>query len=129
MNRYMKVEGTEHTFEVVKLVPIHSEMVSIHFEELPNGKWRILYNAEFLPNFDEIEAFQIKRTVETRSIVLKGIDVELKLSIVTAVRVRPNLLHLDKLQDGTWRMTYNVNTIPDFTKVTSLTMVHEEDVL
>lgn len=129
MNRFVKVEGTQHKFEVVKVVPLRSEMVSIHFEEMPNGKWRILYNADHIPNFDKIEAFQIKRDGDERSIVLKGIEIELKLSIVTAVHVRPNLVHLDKLPDGTWRLIYNTYTIPDIFKVTALTMIKEEDVL
>lgn len=129
MNRYVKVEGTNLKFEVAKIVPLRSEMVCIHFEELPNGKWRILYNAEHIPDFDKIEAFQIKRDGDKRSIVLKGIEIELELSIVTAIHVRPNLMHLDKLPDGTWRMIYNTYNIPDLTKVTQLTMIKEEDVL
>lgn len=129
MNRYVKIEGTLHKFEVVKTVPLRSEMVSIHFEELPNGKWRILYNADFLPNFEQIEAFEIKREGDKRFVVLKGIEIELELSIVTAIRVRPNMIHFDKLLDGTWRMTYNSLMIADFTKVTSLAMIKEEDVL
>lgn len=129
MNRYVKIEGTHHKFEMVKTVPIRSEMVSIHFEELPNGKWRVLYNADFLPNFEQITAFEIKREGDKRFIVLKGIEIELELTIVTAIRVRPNMIHFDRLLDGSWRLTYNSLMIADFTKVTELTMVYEEDVL
>ena len=129
MNRFVKVEGTEHKLEVVKIVPIQSEMVSIHFEELPNGKWRILYNKDFLPEFAKIESFVVVREGDKRFIALKGVDIKLELSIVTAIRVRPNLIHFDKILDGTWRMTYNSFMIPDFTKVIELTMINEEDVL
>lgn len=129
MNLFVDVVGTDLKFEVVKTIPIRSEMVSIHFDQLSNGKWQILYNAEYLPNFNQIEAFVVKREGDSRFIVLKGIDIELELSTSTAVRVRPNLMHLDKLWDGTWRLTYNALMIPDFTKVIELTMTKEEDVL
>jgi len=129
MNRYVKIEGTDHKLEVVKIVPIQSEMVSIHFEELPNGKWRILYNKDFLPNFEQITAFVIKREGDKRFIDLKGLNIQFELSIVTAIRVRPNLIHFDKLLDGSFRLTYNSIMIPDFTKVVELTIINEEDVL
>lgn len=129
MNRFVKIEGTEHKLEVVKLVPLRSEMVSIHFEELPNGKWRVLYNADYLPDFEAIQAFEIKRDGDKRSVILQGTDRVLNLSVVTSLRLRNKLIHLDKLLDGSWRLTYNSLMLPDITKVTALTMIVEEDVL
>jgi hypothetical protein len=62
----------------------------------------------------------------TRSIKLDGLDQELVLSKATAIKTEKNMIHLDQLPDGTWRLIYNANMIPDFTKLTSLTIIRED---
>jgi len=62
-----------------------------------------------------------------RSIKLEGTDIELVLSKATAVRTSKNMIHLDELADGTWRLIYNGNMIPDFSKIKALTIVREDD--
>jgi hypothetical protein len=61
-----------------------------------------------------------------RAIKLEGLNQVLELSKATAVKTDKNMIHLDQLQDGTWRLIYNGNMIPDFTKLTSLTIVRED---
>jgi len=62
----------------------------------------------------------------TRKIMIEGLGVELELSKATAVKTNKNMIHLDQLPDGTWRLIYNGNMIPDFTKVESFKMVRED---
>jgi hypothetical protein len=62
-----------------------------------------------------------------RSIKLDGTDIVLELSKATAVRTDKNMIHLDELADGTWRLIYNGNMIPDFSMIKSLTIVREDD--
>ena len=61
-----------------------------------------------------------------RTIILEGTDIELPLSKVTVVRTDKQMIHFDQLPDGTWRLIYNENTIPDITKVNGF-MIHRED--
>ena len=61
-----------------------------------------------------------------RSIKINGLDVELPLSRVTSVKTENEMIHLDKLRDGSWKLIYNENMIPDFTKVKSLEIVRED---
>ena len=61
-----------------------------------------------------------------RSIKLNGINKELILSKATAVKTDNNMIHLDELKDGSWRLIYNGNMIPDFSKITSLEIVRED---
>ena len=61
-----------------------------------------------------------------RSITIDGMDKKLELSIVTAVRTTKEMIHLDQLKDGTWRLIYNSNLIPDITKVKGFTIVRED---
>lgn len=61
-----------------------------------------------------------------RTIKIEGLGVELPLSKATAVKTEKQMIHLDQLPDGTWRLIYNSNLIPDFTQVKSLTIVRED---
>jgi hypothetical protein len=64
--------------------------------------------------------------VTRRAIELVGTDIVLELSKVTAVRTQQRMIHLDQLQDGSWRLIYNGEHIPDFTKIECLKIVRED---
>jgi len=61
-----------------------------------------------------------------RSIKIEGTDIELPLSRATAVRTSKNMIHLDQLDDGSWRLIYNSEMIPDITLVKGFTIVRED---
>ena len=61
-----------------------------------------------------------------RAIELVGLDQTLEISKATAVRTNKNMIHLDQLVDGTWRIIWNGNMIPDFTKLEQLRIIREE---
>ncbi|MCK5021327.1 MAG: hypothetical protein KAS32_30225 [Candidatus Peribacteraceae bacterium] len=61
-----------------------------------------------------------------RSILIKGIDKELVLNKAVSVRTDKEMIHLDKLDDGTWRLIYNENLIPDFSLVESFDIRRED---
>ena len=60
-----------------------------------------------------------------RSILIEGLDKELILSKVTAVKLEKNMIHLDELPDGTWRLIYNINMIPDLKQIEGFKIVRE----
>lgn len=64
-----------------------------------------------------------------RAIKLVGLDKELELSKVTAVKTEKNMIHLDQLPDGTWRLIYNGFLIPDITKLEALKILREDDAI
>lgn len=49
----------------------------------------------------------------------------LELSRVTSVRTQKEMIHLDKLNDDTWRLIYNEETINDISNVFSLDIKRE----
>ena len=63
---------------------------------------------------------QPKRTVE-----LVGTDIKLELSKATAVKTSQRMVHFDELPDGTWRLIYNAEHIPDFSKIECFKIVRE----
>jgi hypothetical protein len=62
-----------------------------------------------------------------RAIEITGTEHVLELSKATAIKTSKNMIHLDQLDDGTWRLIYNGNMIPDFTKVVALTVIREDN--
>ena len=62
-----------------------------------------------------------------RAIEVEGTDEVLILSKATAIKTSKNMIHLDQLDDGTWRLIYNGNMIPDFTKVMGLKILRDDN--
>ncbi len=50
----------------------------------------------------------------------------LDLSKVVEIRTEVEMIHLDKLKDGTWRLTYSNSTIPDIKDLETLQIVRED---
>lgn len=61
-----------------------------------------------------------------RAIELQGLNQTLELSKATAVKTTMNMIHFDQLTDGTWRIIWNANLIPDFTKLEALKIIRED---
>lgn len=61
-----------------------------------------------------------------RAVAIEGTDLVLELSKATAVKTTTRMIHLDELPDGTWRLIWNGNMIPDFTKVQALKIIRED---
>jgi len=67
-----------------------------------------------------------------RAIRVKRVDgssEDLEISKVAAIHDKDGsmsvLIHLDKLKDGTWRLTYNTTHIPDFSQIVALEVIRE----
>lgn len=61
-----------------------------------------------------------------RAIEIEGTDVVLELSKVTAIKTAKQMIELTELNDGTWRLIYNSNLIPDITKVLGFKIIRED---
>lgn len=64
-----------------------------------------------------------------RAIIIEhdnGTSLELVLSKVTAVKTRQRMIHLDELPDGTWRLIYNSEHIPDISQVLGFNILRED---
>jgi hypothetical protein len=64
--------------------------------------------------------------VVRRAIQIEDTNLVLELSKATAIKgTQAKMIHLDQLKDGTWRLIYNEDLIPDFSKVKSLNIIRE----
>ena len=69
---------------------------------------------------------EVKRSISIN--LANGESIKLELSKATAINTEKEMIHLDKLPDGSWRLIYNENLIPDFSKVIGFTVDRENPV-
>lgn len=55
-----------------------------------------------------------------------GSFLDLELSRAVSVKTKNEMLNLEKLADGTWRMIWNESLIPDFTQVVNFEVIRED---
>lgn len=63
-----------------------------------------------------------------RVIEIEGVGKTIEISKVTAVKadkIKNAMLYLDELKDGTYRLIYSEDLIPDFKDVTAFKVIRE----
>jgi hypothetical protein len=64
----------------------------------------------------------------SKRIVLNDIGKELVLSKVTGIKLKKrkrSMIYLDEMSDGTWRLIYDENMIPDLSKIESIDILRD----
>jgi hypothetical protein len=54
-----------------------------------------------------------------------GTSTLLELSKATAIKADVGMLHLDRLRDSTWRLTFSDDIAEDFSKIESIGIIRE----
>lgn len=68
---------------------------------------------------------QPKRVMRLNKI--DGTHIDLVISKAAAVDTSQSMINLDKLPDGTWRLIWDKNLLPDFKEFKSIVMVRTEE--
>ena len=50
---------------------------------------------------------------------------DLELSRAASVKTSQSMINIDRMKDGTWRLIYDDNLIPDFTQVVNLEIIRD----
>jgi hypothetical protein len=67
-----------------------------------------------------------KKSDVRRAIEIKGTDIVLELSKASAIQGKKRMIHLDELEDGTWRLIFSKDLVSDFSEIESLNIIREE---
>lgn len=59
--RAIQLKGTDVVLELSKFATPKTDKEFIHFDKLPDGTWRLLYNVKDAPNIQAIQGFEIIR--------------------------------------------------------------------
>ncbi len=57
----VKLVGTDTELEISKAVEIKTPLQMIHFDQMKDGTWRIIYNGNLIKDFSKITSFEIER--------------------------------------------------------------------
>ena len=66
----------------------------------------------------------MRRAIEIK--MIDGTSVTLELSKATSIREDIGMLHIDKLDSGTWRLLFSKDIAEDFKKIESFNMISED---
>jgi len=61
VKRSVVIEGLDIKLDLTKVTAVKTRMNMIHFDELPDGTWRLIYNGNMIEDFTKIEGFTIVR--------------------------------------------------------------------
>jgi len=61
IKRSLLIEGLDIKLDLTKVTAVKTKMNMIHFDELPDGTWRLIYNGNMIEDFTKIECFKIIR--------------------------------------------------------------------
>lgn len=59
--RFVEIEGLDIKLELTKVTSIKTDKKMIHFDELPDGSWRLIYNGKQIEDISEVKGFKIIR--------------------------------------------------------------------
>lgn len=59
--RSVELVGIGIVLELSKATAVRTSQRMIHFNELPDGTWRLIYNGEMIEDFSKIECLKIIR--------------------------------------------------------------------
>jgi len=55
-----------------------------------------------------------------------GNYVDLEIAKAASIKTKKQMINLEKMEDGNWRLIYSQDTIPDFSKVKSFEVIRED---
>lgn len=61
MRRAVKINGTNIELNLSKATAVKTEKNMIHFDQLPDGTWRLIYNENFISDFSKVVNFEFIR--------------------------------------------------------------------
>ena len=71
----------------------------------------------------------MKKDTTRRAIEVQGFEEvlqTLELSKATAIQGKKRMIHLDELDDGTWRLIFSKDLIDDFSLIKSFDIIRED---
>jgi hypothetical protein len=130
MRRALQIVGTGVTLELSRVTAIRVKARMIHFDELPDGTWRLTYNSEMIPDFTVISALTLAnlagKKLRDASVTLEGLGLVLPVSKACPIDAPARMIQLDRLRDDTWLLLYSRDLMPDIAQVSALQFICED---
>lgn len=152
MQKSIELTGLDKVLALSRGTGLHISSNLIHLDELPDGTWRMTFTWSLLPAPEVLKriTFAADGKVAEASLQCAGfpaLPMHISNLVATAPKVKKTkkgatssqaaepeaqerallMLHLDQLDDKTWRMLYSKELLPDISLLTSLTLLREAE--
>lgn len=95
----------------------------LQLDELPDKTWRMIYNSNLIPDFTKVKSWHYDPA--SKEVTFEGIDLKMKVSKAISIDSTSRMIHLDETPNGTWRLIFDKETIPDIKSLTCFKMLRE----
>lgn len=147
MKRAIKLDGTDIELVISRATQVNIPKPFFYLWELNDGTWRVEYSPAFIPSLALLDKLQFNRVgstpnQKTKNTYPNSINMFTRKEIEADKEVIIPLLMINKVtaisgdrgdrfiqlepRDGLWRFSYWKSLVPDFHKVTGLSMVRED---
>lgn len=139
MKKSIELVGVGTVLPLSKGTGLHIKKKLFHLDQLTDGSWRVTFTASLLPDGDDV--------LQGVSIAVKGKEAEasfqyndghdplaMRITKLAPIVPRkdqpkdvpmPQMLHLEQMDDGNWRLLYSKSLVPDIKVLSQLKIQRE----
>lgn len=118
------VEGRDLSYPLGQTFAIELLRPMLHFDERGTGEVEIRYSNGLVEDINTLTGLTFTRHEDQplyhQSVMLEGTGVSLQLSQIRRLPLDHFYFHLDQLQNGTWRLAWGKEVIPEIQEVLGL---------
>ncbi len=119
-----KLKILDKEYEVLNVKVIKTETNMITIEEKSKGLVILISNDIIKDlNINDFKGFKIIREKELRYIELIGLNIILKIDIVTKLNISKKILFIEELKKDVYRLTFSKSLIEDITNIETLDLI------
>lgn len=136
MRRAIELVGAGSVLELSRVTRLHIHKQLFHLDLLTDGTWRITFTGTLLPKDHLLRgvALSVQGRAGTAHLEYEDLPaLEMRIARVAPIASQPGkdlpapqMLHLDQADDGTWKLLYSRNLIPDVSKLSRLQFIRED---
>lgn len=116
----LKILDKEH--DLLNIKSIKSDLSMITIEDKGKGLI-LLISKDIKEDINNFKGFKIIRENEQRFIELLGLDIKLKLEIITKLNISKKLIFIEEIKDKNYRLTFSKSLIEDITNIEILDLI------
>ena len=116
----LKILDKEH--DLLNIKSIKSDLSMITIEDKGKGLI-LLISKDIKENVNNFKGFKIIRENEQRFIELLGLDIKLKLEIITKLNISKKLIFIEEIKDKNYRLTFSDSIIKNIKEIDIINII------
>ena len=117
----LKILDKEH--DLLNIKSIKSDLSMITIEDKGKGLI-LLISKDIKEDIDNFKGFKIIRENDQRFIELLGLDIKLKLEIITKLNISKKLIFIEEIKDKNYRLTFSDSIIKNIKEIDIINIIY-----